>query len=63
MENILLIELAKNFIGRGTPSSTLEELALIDEISELIGELTGGSLIEDGTVIRDALLTALELEG
>lgn len=63
MNNLLLIELAKNFIGRGTPSSTLEELALIDEISELIGELADGSLIEDGTVIRDALLIALDVEG
>lgn len=63
MNNLLLIELAKNFIGRGTPSSTLEELALIDEISELIGELADGSLIEDGTVIRDALLVALDVEG
>lgn len=63
MQNLLLIELAKNFIGRGTPSSTLEELALIDEISELIGELADGSLIEDGTVIRDALLVALDVEG
>ena len=63
METLLLIELAKNFIGRGSPSSTLEELALIDEISELIEELTDGSVIADGTVIRDALVIALDVEG
>ena len=62
MEILLLIRLATEFLSRQGPSATAEEKALFDEIAELVAELNDGTLIEDGTLIRDALVAAKEIQ-